>query len=90
MASSFPFYSTEPEPSGPSLYHTHPKCRIAQEIDMRLRVSGTGSGRKECPFCFLLGQFQVNRALRGHAVPALGSDVPGPAVTANRKGGHSR
>ena len=91
MASSFPFYSTEPEPSGPSLYHTHPRCRIAQDIDMNLRVTGTGAGRKECPFCFLLGQFQVNRALRGHTITALGGNTPGQQrVATNRKSGHPR
>ena len=89
MTSSFPFYSTEPETSGPGLYHTHPRCRIAQEIDISLRVLGTGSGRKECPFCFLLGQFQANRALRSHTLPPLGGE-PSVHNVANRKSGHSR
>ena len=63
MNNAFPFFS-----SGPNLgiYHTHPRCRIAQRIALESRVAGTGEGRHECPFCFLLAQFQANRALRGY------------------------
>ena len=62
MNNAFPFFSSAPN-SG--IYHTHPRCRIAQRIALEARVAGTGEGRRECPFCFLLAQFQANRALRG-------------------------
>ena len=89
MSASFPFYSVEPEGNGPSLYHTHPRCRIALNIAMEVRVVGTGEGRQECPFCFLLGQFQVNRALRGHALTNLSSEAatnPEQRVAASQRG----
>ena len=66
MTTSFPFYSAQPDAAGSSIYHTHPKCRIAEGIASELRVPGTGDEREECPFCFLLAQFQANRALRGN------------------------
>ncbi|MDB5235662.1 MAG: hypothetical protein JWR44_2655 [Hymenobacter sp.] len=69
MNSLFPFYVPSPESERPGIYHTHPRCRIAQSIALENRVAGTGEGLKECPFCYLLGQFQVNKALRGHAPP---------------------
>ena len=62
MNNTFPFYSAAPNSV---IYHTHPRCRIAQGIALECRVAGTGEGRRECPFCFLLAQFQVNQALRG-------------------------
>lgn len=65
MSTVFPFYSENPEGSGYRLYHTHPRCRVAQGIADAERVPGTGEGRRECPFCFLLSQFQANRGLRG-------------------------
>jgi hypothetical protein len=42
---------------------------------MEARVMGTGEGRRECPFCFLLSQFQVNRALRGSALTGLNGNA---------------
>ena len=85
MSSSFPFYSTEPTASGPSLYHTHPRCRIANSIAEDSRILGVGTGRSECPFCFMLGQFQVNRALRGHHFTRVGGDVAAKSALAARK-----
>lgn len=67
MNESYPFFSNTLEVAGAGIYHTHPRCRIAQSIGPAARVAGTGEGRHECPFCFLLGQFQANRALRAHA-----------------------
>lgn len=90
MASSFPFYSTEHQTKGPGLYHTHPRCRIAQEVEMDLRVPGIGSGRRECPFCFLLGQFQANRALRGHSFTALGQNAQPPGAVGSSNGNHAQ
>ena len=85
MANSFPFYSVEPEASGPSLYHTHPRCRIANSIAENSRVLGVGTGRRECPFCFMLGQFQVNRALRGHHFTGLGGEASVHTTSAVQK-----
>ena len=75
MNTVFPFYSETPESSGYRLYHTHPRCRVAQGIADAERVPGTGEGRRECPFCFLLSQFQANRGLRGKlpSQPAQGT-----------------
>lgn len=89
MSSSFPFYSIEPEASGPSLYHTHPRCRIANSIAEGARVLGVGTGRSECPFCFMLGQFQVNKALRGHHFTGLGGNTAANTVAALRKSNRS-
>ena len=66
MASSFPFHSDLPDTAEAGVFHTHPRCRIGQGIEGGSRVAGTGEGRRECPFCFMLGQFQANRALRGY------------------------
>ena len=66
MDSLFPFFARWPEADGPGIYHSHPRCRIAQGITEESRVPGTGEGRQECPFCYLLGQFQASRAMRGH------------------------
>ena len=66
MMTSFPFYSNQSDAAGSNIYHTHPKCRIAESIATELRVAGTGDEREECPFCFLLAQFQANRALKGN------------------------
>ena len=63
MEMAFPFYSSVPDTG---IYHTHSRCRIAQDMALEYRMAGTGTGRRECPFCFLLGQFQLNKALRGH------------------------
>jgi hypothetical protein len=64
MEMRLPFYSSSPENSGLRLYHTHHRCRIAQEVAIHARVPGKGASRQECPFCFMLGQFQVNKSLR--------------------------
>ena len=77
MESLFPFYTGTPGAAEASVYHTHPRCRVAQSIALPNRTPGTGEGRGECPFCFLLGQFQANRALRGH--PSVGESA-GPAA----------
>ena len=66
MTSSFPFHSDLLDTAEAGVFHTHPRCRIGQGIIGTSRVSGTGEGRRECPFCFMLGQFQANRALRGY------------------------
>ena len=63
MTTAFPFYSSVPDTR---IYHTHPRCRIAQGVALQYRVAGTGAGQRECPFCFLLGQFQLNKSSRGH------------------------
>lgn len=64
MESAFPFFSTRFEEEGAAIYHTHPRCRLAQSIPLDSRTPGTGEHRRECPFCFLLAQFQANRGLR--------------------------
>lgn len=66
MKTAFPFFSNHPDDVSSTIYHTHPRCRVAQQIPAEARVPGTGERRHECPFCFLLAQFQVNRGLRGH------------------------
>lgn len=73
MEPTFPFFSTRAEEEGSAIYHTHPRCRIAQHIPLASRSPGTGELRRECPFCFLLSQFQANRGLRGH-IPLGGSE----------------
>ncbi len=90
MASSFPFYSTEQQVKGPSIYHTHPRCRIAQEVELDLRVPGIGTGRRECPFCFLLGQFQANRALRPYGFNAHSQKAAQLPVLTNPGGSHTQ
>lgn len=77
MDMTFPFFSNQLDDAGSAIYHTHPRCRVAQHIPAGARVMGTGESRGECPFCFLLAQFQANRALRGN-VP-MG---PKPALSA--------
>ncbi|MDQ2792915.1 MAG: hypothetical protein M3Y12_02765 [Bacteroidota bacterium] len=67
MENVFPFFTNNADNAGLAIYHTHPRCRVAQQIPAQARVLGTGERRGECPFCFLLAQFQANRALRGHA-----------------------
>lgn len=73
METAFPFFSSHPDDAGSAIYHTHPRCRVAQRIPTEVRVLGTGEKRGECPFCFLLAQFQVNRGLRGHLPPGAPS-----------------
>ena len=75
MSNYFPFYSSIPEKDGRHIYHTHPRCRIAQHISAACRVAGTGEGRQQCPFCFLFGQFEMNKSLRG---PLTSTRGPGP------------
>ncbi len=67
MESAFPFFNNDADNAGSAIYHTHPRCRVAQQVPLEARVMGTGERRCECPFCFLLAQFQANRALRGHS-----------------------
>ncbi|MDO7850325.1 hypothetical protein [Hymenobacter convexus] len=80
MRYNLPFYSAEAENAAAEIYHTHPECRIAQQIAPDSRIGGTGDGRKECPFCFVLGQFRSNKFvdMPGTLVPA-GSQVPAQA-----------
>lgn len=66
MNSPFPFHTSQPETAGATVYHTHPKCRVAQQITIDFQVAGTGAGRHECPFCYVLGQFEENRARRDY------------------------
>ena len=84
MEAVFPFFSNHPDDAGSPIYHTHPRCRVAQQIPPEARVTGTGENRGECPFCFLLAQFQANRGLRGHlpvgAPSAFGSKGPDTAA----------
>lgn len=77
MACLFPFYSSLPDTVGAGIYHSQPGCRIAQGIAANFRVLGIGSGQRECPFCFVLGQFQANRMLRGRPSSSL-ADRPLP------------
>jgi hypothetical protein len=90
MTSSFPFYSIETRAHGPSLYHTHPRCRIAQSIALDARLPGTGEGRRECPFCFLLGEFQANRALRGRSFMGVGQIPAGQRVALALRNGRQQ
>ena len=62
MNASFPYFSNHADAAGMGVYHTHPRCRVAQSIATSHRVTGTGDDRHECPFCFLLGQFQAYRS----------------------------
>jgi hypothetical protein len=64
MAVSFPFYLDLPEKDGQGVYHTHPRCRIAQSISQRLHVAGKGQGRRQCPFCFVMSQFEASHAMK--------------------------
>ena len=64
MEFSLPFFSNDPEAAGPGIFHSHPRCRIAQGIATEARVAGVGESRSECPFCYLLGQFQTSRNAR--------------------------
>ena len=79
METAFPFFSNHPDDAGSTIYHTHPRCRVAQRIPAEVRMAGPGESRGECPFCFLLAQFQVNRGLRQHiptgAPPVLGASI---------------
>lgn len=85
METAFPFFSNHPDDAGSAIYHTHPRCRVAQLIPVGARVLGTGESRGECPFCFLLAQFQANRGLRGHLPTAPPTGLsPGSNDTAAR------
>lgn len=80
MKTVFPFFSNYPDDAGSTIYHTHPRCRVAQQIPEEARVVGTGESRGECPFCFLLAQFQANRGLRGPS-PMGGPSALGASST---------
>ena len=71
MENAFPFFSNHPDDAGSTIYHTHPRCRVAQRVPDEARTIGTGESRGECPFCFLLAQFQANRGLRGRMPPGV-------------------
>ncbi len=64
MMNTRPFYSSHPDAKGSTIYHTHPLCRIAQQIAPEARIEGMGEDREQCPFCFVLGEFQTNREQR--------------------------
>ena len=66
MTPVFPFHSGLPATAEAGVFHTHPRCRVGQGIGSASRVAGPGEGRRECPFCFIMRQFQANRTLRGH------------------------
>jgi hypothetical protein len=68
MDVSFPFYSRSIENDAQRVYHTHTRCRVAQSIAVDARVMGTGDDQQECPFCFLLGNFEANRMSRDGSV----------------------
>ena len=70
MTSSFPFHSDLLDTADAGVFHTHPRCRIGQRVADSSRVLGTGEGRRECPFCFIMRQFQASRALRGQDHPS--------------------
>ena len=61
MNTSFPYFSNQAGAAGMGVYHTHPRCRVAQSIAASHQVAGTGENRHECPFCSLLSQFQSYR-----------------------------
>lgn len=71
MENAFPFFSNHPDDAGSTIYHTHPRCRVGQRVPKEARTIGTGDSRGECPFCFLLAQFQANRGLRGRMPPGV-------------------
>ena len=64
MSPAFPFYSSHGGKAGEEVYHTSPHCRIAQNIAVLHRLPGMGDDRHECPFCFVLTQFQSSRDQR--------------------------
>lgn len=59
-----PFHSSQPSQTGTSIYHNHPLCRVGQGVPAESRIVGEGVGRQQCPFCFLLGEFETNREIR--------------------------
>lgn len=77
MNATFPFFSNQSGTAGMGVYHTHPRCRVAQSIAASHRLAGTGENRRECPFCCLLGQFQ---AYRGGAASGLPGPTDAPAA----------
>ncbi|WP_190925487.1 hypothetical protein [Hymenobacter armeniacus] len=64
-----------------TIYHTHPRCKVALGIAETARVLGMGEGRHECPFCYLLGQFKTSRLATGAPArePAGGYTSSSPA-----------
>ncbi|MBF9223853.1 hypothetical protein [Hymenobacter ruricola] len=61
MNPPFPFYSSLPNKAELDIYHTHPHCKVALGIEASARVMGMGEGKRECPFCYLLGEFKSGR-----------------------------
>lgn len=72
---ALPFYSSQPDLAGTSIYHSHALCRVAQSISAEFRIAGTGEGRQQCPFCFLLSEFQMNRELRQQQLARIGRNA---------------
>ena len=73
MSLAFPFYSSYGGKGGEEVYHTSSHCRIAQNIAVHHRLPGTGNDRHECPFCFVLTQFQESRDQRAARNDPAGS-----------------
>jgi len=93
MNSSFPFFMGSPPGEGEQFYHTHPRCRIAQSTPVADRISGTGEGLRECPFCYLLEQFQAGKDLRTSLHSAAGipfSALRHPAAPQGQAAGPER
>jgi hypothetical protein len=61
MIQPFPFYSSAPSKAEADIYHTHPQCKVALNTAEEARVLGMGEDKRECPFCYLLGQFKTSR-----------------------------
>ena len=82
MNDTFPFFVGLLQNEGEQVFHTHPRCRIAEMTAAADRRPGMGTGLRQCPFCFLMGQFQANRELRAthYAGPASHSLQPQPAA----------
>ena len=77
MKYNLPFHAASAEKPGAEIYHTHPQCRIALQIAPGSRINGTGDGRTECPFCFVLGQLRSpNRFMDMPGTPVPASSPP--------------
>ncbi|MFD2720991.1 hypothetical protein ACFST9_19890 [Hymenobacter monticola] len=74
MKYNTPFYSISLGKPASEVYHTNPKCRVGQKIEPADRVSGMGDGRRECPFCFVMGQLRTTRLV----------DMPNPTSSAGQ------
>jgi len=64
MKYSIPFYSASADKPATEVYHTHPQCRVGQKIQPTSRVEGMGEDRRECPFCYVLGQFSATKFVK--------------------------